>query len=138
MKKAVTHIQDTIVKLDHLNIGLLILLGIAIIIIAFIFFKNLNKILSGVSGSVKDPKTGRWSGKLLSALIVTFLIFVAHIVWLKHAFITEDFGLLPEILVIDYSYLALVYGLRTYEKRMELKAKKENATTNENPETPTV
>lgn len=128
MKKYIQPIQESIVKLDHLNIGLLILLAIAMIILVIIFIRNLSKILSGISGSVKDPKTGRWSGKLLSALAVTALIIFAHIIWLKHAFIAEDFALLPEILVIDYSYLALVYGLRTYEKRMDLKAKKDAPT----------
>ena len=56
--------------------------------------------------------------------MVAALIFIAHIVWLKSAFIKDDFSQLQPILIIDYSYLTAVYGLRTLEKMQDAKINK--------------
>ena len=121
-----TQINNAMLKIDHLNVGLIILAAIAFIAIAIIFIRNSKKILSLVSGSLKDPVTGRWSPKIVTAFAISAMIVLSHIVWLKSAFINSDFSQLQPLLIIDYSYLTVAYGLRTMEKIQEAKANKDN------------
>lgn len=125
MTPKLQQLNDAMVKIDHLNIGIIILAVIAFIGITVIFLANSKKILSKVSGSLKDPVSGNWSGKIISAFMVSALIFIAHIFWLKSSFITNDFSKLENVLIIDYTYLTAVYGLRTVEKWQDAK-KEEN------------
>ena len=124
MKPTIQQATDAIVKLDHLNIGVIILALIAFAGILLVFLFNLKKVLTNVSGSLKDPITGRWSGKLLSAFAINGMIVLCHIVWLKYAFMKDDFSLLIPIMGLDYAYLTAVYGLRTLEKMQDNKLNK--------------
>lgn len=103
-------------KADHINIGVAILFVIAIILILYVFFTNTKKVLSLVSGSLKDPVTGNWSPKIMSSFAVSLMIVLTHIVWLKASFLNNDFSKLEFMTITDYGYLTAVFSLRTYEK----------------------
>lgn len=40
---------------------------------------------------------------------------IAHISWLKNSFINDDFSLLSEILMIDFGFVSVLLGLKTFE-----------------------
>lgn len=114
-------IQNGVITLNHLNIGLIILACIAFFAIGIVFVFNSKKLYTLVSGSLKDPVTNRWSPKILTAFAISAMIVLSHIVWLKAAFIKNDFSQLQPILIIDYAYLTVAYGLRTMEKMQDKK-----------------
>ncbi len=43
-------------------------------------------------------------------------VIFAHLEWLEHCFVTEDFSLLTTVLAIDYGFIATLLGLTTYSK----------------------
>ena len=59
---------------------------------------------------------GGWSARKLTTFAVTILIISAHIKWLLACKISSDFGLLPEILLIDFSAIFSLLGLTTWER----------------------
>ncbi len=135
--KQIQNIKENILTLDHLNIGMVVLALIAFTAIAILFIMHSKALLSHVSGSLKDPNTGNWSPKILSAFAATLLIVLMHGVWLKSSFITGDFSQLQNILLIDYGYLTVAYGLRTVEKMQAKKIDGKDETTNtDNTNTP--
>lgn len=75
--------------------------------------RRAGKFIDWVRGSLETD--GRASARKISAFVVIFLIIIAHVSWLKRAFISEDFGLLPEILIIDFSFVSVCLGLKTTE-----------------------
>lgn len=121
-------IKASLITIDHVNIGVLALGGIALLIITVIFLRHSKAFLRNASDSLKDPATGKWSPKICTAFMASLVIFVAHLVWLKSAFITNNFSQLENILLIDYGYLTVAYGLRTAEK---MQAKKIDGAPNE-------
>ena len=74
-------------------------------------FKN------NLSGSFKFEKGGYSARKLTSATII-LMVVVAHIIWLKHCFVHEDFSLLSEVLIIDYGFVAALLGMTTYSQNV--------------------
>lgn len=74
-------------------------------------FKN------NLSGSFKFEKGGYSARKLTSATII-LMVVIAHIIWLKHCFVHEDFSLLSEILIIDYGFVAALLGMTTYSQNV--------------------
>ena len=74
-------------------------------------FKN------NLSGSFKFDKGGYSARKLTSATII-LMVVVAHIIWLKHCFVHEDFSLLSEVLIIDYGFVAALLGMTTYSQNV--------------------
>lgn len=69
------------------------------------------KIVASLDTTTKDG----FSARKLSAFVIMVLVVAAHIAWLKKAFLENDFSLLAEVLMIDYSFIALLLGLTTYE-----------------------
>ena len=65
--------------------------------------------------SAFDTHSKGFSARKLSAFTIVLCVFVAHIAWIKSAFIKEDFSLLEGILIIDYSFIGGLLGLTTYE-----------------------
>lgn len=132
MKKVIASVETSMVTMDHMNIGILILAAVAFLIITIIFLLNIKKLLSNISGSLKDPVTGKWSPKICTGFITSITIFIIHLVWIKAAFIKNDFSQLQPILIIDYAYLGSVFALRTVEKmqanKLGLNDKKDETT----------
>ena len=75
---------------------------------------KLKEIFNNLLGSLTTGKEG-YSARKLSAFIVMMLVVVAHAFWLKNCFLTDDFHLLPEILMIDYTFVATLLGLATWQ-----------------------
>jgi apolipoprotein N-acyltransferase len=65
--------------------------------------------------SAFDTHSKGFSARKLTAFAIVLCVFVAHIAWIKSAFIKEDFSLLEGILIIDYSFIGGLLGLTTYE-----------------------
>lgn len=59
---------------------------------------------------------GGWSARKLTSFAITILIVSAHIKWLMTCKLSSDFGLLPEILLIDFSAVFSLLGLTTWER----------------------
>ena len=69
---------------------------------------------------------GETSSKKLTAFIITAMIVLAHISWLKSAFMQSDFSLLSEILIIDFSFITACFGIKEWGS--VLKNKQSNTT----------
>ena len=55
------------------------------------------------------------SARKLTAFSITACVLLMHIMWLRYAYRHENFALLPEILIIDYSFIAALLGMTTYQ-----------------------
>ena len=55
------------------------------------------------------------SARKLTAFSITACVILIHIMWIRYAYRHEDFQLLPEILIIDYSFIAALLGMTTYQ-----------------------
>lgn len=72
--------------------------------------------------SLTNKDDGGFSARKLSALVVVILIIICHTKWLNSEFRSNgDFGLLPEILIIDFSFISIALGLTTMEQIIKLK-----------------
>ncbi len=63
-----------------------------------------------------DNKDGGFSGRKLTAFVVTCLIVYIHIKWVNSCYKNNHFSLLPEILIIDFSAVFALLGLTTWER----------------------
>ena len=122
MKDTLTHIDPIkamhtgVVTIDHLNVFVLIAACIAFLgILVFVLFHS-KALITHISESLKDPKSGAWSPKILTAFMVSSTIFLAHITWLKYAYVANDFSQLQPILIIDYAYIVAAFGMKMAEK----------------------
>jgi hypothetical protein len=68
-----------------------------------------------------DTEKGGFSARKLTAVTVMTCVVAMHISWLKHAFRTEDFKLMVEILITDYSFCGLLLGLTSLESLRKIK-----------------
>ncbi len=73
----------------------------------------LNKLVSSF-----DMHTKGFSARKLTAFAIVACVVAAHIKWLKIGDLTQ----LGEILIIDYSFIAALLGMTTYEN---IKSKKD-------------
>ena len=69
---------------------------------------------------------GTASARMLSSFVTMLMIVIVHVWWLRHAYNTEDFAYLGEILIIDYSAVGLFLGLKTWESVQIKKSNNEN------------
>ena len=79
--------------------------------------KILNDFKNNLSGSFKFDKGGYSARKLTSATII-LMVVIAHIIWLKHCFVHDDFSLLSEVLIIDYGFVAALLGMTTFSQNI--------------------
>lgn len=107
--------------MSHKHILLIACAGLFLLIGGTIFIFNYKKILSNISNSLKDPQSGNWSPKVVTACAVAGVIIIAQLVWVKYAFLHENFDQLQNLLLIDYGYLSVAFGLRTIEKMQATK-----------------
>jgi hypothetical protein len=75
----------------------------------------MKELIRKVLGSFDTFTKNAFSARKLTALSIMLCVIVAHIAWLKHAFVKEDFTLLAEVLMIDYGMISLCLGMTTYE-----------------------
>jgi hypothetical protein len=66
----------------------------------------LNKLISSL-----DTHTKGFSARKLTAFAVMLCVIAAHVKWLS----LGDFAMLGEILLIDYTFVAALLGMTTYQ-----------------------
>ena len=69
---------------------------------------------------------GGASARKISAFTIIVLVVMAHISWLKNSFINDNFSLLSEILIIDFSFISALLGMKTWEGVQKMKNDKQN------------
>lgn len=79
-------------------------------------FKN------NLSASLKFGHGG-YSARKITSLFVMLMVLAAHIMWMKHCYVKDNFDSLPEILIIDYGFVAALLGMTTYSQNIQHKAK---------------
>lgn len=81
----------------------------------------MKKIFNEILGSLKTD-TNNYSARKLAAFTIIILIIICHTRWIKSEFKSNgDFALLPEILIIDFSFISIALGLTTVEQIIKLK-----------------
>jgi hypothetical protein len=86
---------------------------------------KIREIFDNILKSFKNEEGG-YSSRKLSAAIVMLCVVVAHVSWLKRCFMTDDFSLLENVLIIDYSFITSMLGLTTWSSMQKNKIKQEN------------
>lgn len=111
-------------------LGVVVVLCAAIvgIIGLYLFFKNMKTVIAWCKKSLEDPATGNASSKRLSGVWMMVLITLLHIVWLKKAFMTGEFALLPEILWADLAFVVAALGISAWQTTATQKPKEETPT----------
>ena len=66
----------------------------------------INKLISSL-----DTHTRGFSARKLTAFAVMLCVIAAHVKWLS----LGDFAMLGEILLIDYTFVAALLGMTTYQ-----------------------
>lgn len=87
----------------------------------------LSSLADKIGNSFSNNEKG-WSARKLTAFIITVIVVFAHIKWLSSCYKNGDFGLLPEILIIDFSTILSLLGLTTWER---VKTRKDDKNKNE-------
>lgn len=59
-----------------------------------------------------DNSNYGWSARKLTAFAIVLMVILAHLKWLNLADLTQ----LGEILMIDYAFIASLFGMTTYQK----------------------
>lgn len=67
----------------------------------------INKLINSLDTHTKDS----FSGRKLTAFAIVLCVVAAHIKWLS----LGDFTLMSEIFLIDYSFIAALFGMTTYQ-----------------------
>lgn len=93
--------------------------------------QQINAFLSKLLQSFENNKSGLSSRKLTAFVIVAMYSF-AHMKWALSCYKNNDYSLLPEILMIDASFILALLGLTTWQGIQEKKIDKKNDT----PQTP--
>lgn len=65
--------------------------------------------------SAFDTHSKGFSARKLTAFAIVLCVFVAHVAWIKNAFLKDDFSLFEGVLIIDYSFISGLLGMTTYE-----------------------
>lgn len=65
----------------------------------------------GLLGSFTNAPGG-FSSKKLTALAITICVIIAHVKWFNE----KDFTQLTTVLTIDYSFIALLFGINVVDK----------------------
>lgn len=58
-----------------------------------------------------ENNTKGFSGRKLTAFAIVICVIAAHIKWLS----LGDFSLMGEVFMIDYSFIAALFGMTTYQ-----------------------
>ena len=74
----------------------------------------MRKFIDWIKGSFEHGTHGA-SARKVTAFAVTACVVFAHVSWIRYSFQKDNFSLLPEILMIDYGFIAVLLGLSTYQ-----------------------
>lgn len=85
------------------------------------------KLITKILSSFDNHSMG-FSGRKLSAFTIIGLVVLVHLAWLWHAISTGDFKYMPELLGIDFFFIAVMFGLTTYQS-VQNKNNEANSTT---------
>lgn len=83
----------------------------------------MKQILNNILNSFNNGNKG-YSSKKLTAFVVTLLVVIIHIKWLT----LGNFSQLEMVLTIDYSFIAALFGMNTYQS-LKTKQEKDNSNT---------
>lgn len=72
------------------------------------------KLITKILSSFDNHSMG-FSGRKLSAFTIIGLVVLVHVAWLWHAISTGDFKYMTELLGIDFFFIAVMFGLTTYQ-----------------------
>jgi len=62
-------------------------------------------------GSLNNKKDEGFSGRKLTAFVLVLVVIIIHIKWLALGDLTN----IENILIIDYSFIASLFGMTTYQ-----------------------
>lgn len=77
--------------------------------------------------STFDNYTKGASGRKITAFAITACVIAMHSAYIYHLFNKYDFSLFPEVLIIDFGFIAALFGLTTYQN-MKRNATPDNTT----------
>ena len=92
---------------------------------------NLNLFFSKLLKSFGMNEDG-FSARKMTAFVITLLIVYIHYKWLKSCYNNNQFGLLPEVLLIDFTALLSLLGLTTWERVKNMGNNSNNKNSNNN------
>jgi hypothetical protein len=71
-------------------------------------------ILNNILDSFSNDKKG-WSGRKLTAFSLVIIVIIVHIKWIT----LGNFEQLEMVLTIDYTFIAALFGMTTYQSIKE-------------------
>jgi hypothetical protein len=77
----------------------------------------MKEFISKLIGSLDNKQLSGFSGKKLTALCIVACVLAAHVKWIT----LGDFKQLEMVLTIDYSFIAVLFGINEYGKVKERK-----------------
>lgn len=78
-----------------------------------------HKFIVWISGSFEETTTGA-SAKKMCVFAIMSCVVMAHVSFIKYCFIHENFTLLPEVLTIDFFFIAVCLGLAVYSQKIKM------------------
>jgi hypothetical protein len=81
----------------------------------------MKEIMQNILNSFNTNKSG-YSSRKLTAFIIVLMVVITHIKWLTLGNLTQ----LEMVLTIDYSFIAALFGMTTYQALKSSKNKEEN------------
>jgi len=73
----------------------------------------MKEIISNISNAFNNVDRLGYSGKKLTAFVITICCVAAHVKWIA----LGDFKQLEMVLTIDYSFIAVLFGINTFDKK---------------------
>ncbi len=80
------------------------------------------KLIIWMRGAFEAKEVGA-SARKWSAFIVMFLVVWIEASWVRYSFQKDNFSLLPEILIINFSFVTSMFGLATWRDYLQSKNK---------------
>ena len=78
-------------------------------------------ILNNLSGSFNNIAGDGWGGKKLTAFAITGCVVLAHLAWIHYSVTRKDFRQLEMVLGINYTFIATLFGINEYGKKVTKK-----------------
>jgi len=75
-------------------------------------------IINNLSDSLNNIAGKGWSGKKLTAFAIVFCDVLAHLAWVRYCVINNTFESLEMVLTIDYTFVATLFGINEYGKKI--------------------
>lgn len=72
------------------------------------------KFIQWLSGAFEHTTKGA-SARKLTAFAFVFCSVVAELAYIKHSFLNDDFSQLPELLMINFTFILALFGITTWQ-----------------------